>query len=69
MLFHEITMLFGICFGMSIAISNQNYKDSLIIDLVPYIIMIMLYTTFLRVYTIHLRRWRKVIIEQIFNKY
>ena len=49
-------MLFGICFGMSIAISFQNYKDSLIIDLVPYIIMIMLCTTFLRVYTIHLRR-------------
>lgn len=38
-------MLFGICFGMSIAISFQNYKDSLIIDLVPYIIMIMLCTT------------------------
>ena len=54
---HFITMLFGIALGMTICLLYQYTTKIFIFDLTPFILLIILISSILRVYTMFL--WKK----------
>ena len=54
---HFITMLFGIALGMTICLLYQYTTKIFIFDLTPIILLIVLISSILRVYTMFL--WKK----------
>jgi len=54
---HFITMMFGIALGMTICLLYQYTTKIFIFDLTPFILLIILISSILRVYTMFL--WKK----------
>ena len=54
---HFITLMFGIAFGMTICILYQHTVAIFILGLTPVIILILLISSSLRIYTMFL--WKK----------
>ena len=54
---HFITMLFGIALGMTICLLYQYTTKIFIFDLTPFILLIVIISSILRVYTMFL--WKK----------
>jgi len=54
---HFITMMFGVALGMTLCLLYQFKVEIFIDDLLPYIIIIVLVSGFMRLYTLLL--WKK----------
>ena len=54
---HFITMMFGIALGMTLCLLYQYSFKIFIFDLAPFIIFIVIFSSFLRILTIYI--WKK----------
>ena len=54
---HFITMMFGVALGMTLCLLYQFKVKIFIDDLSPYIVIIVLISSFMRIYTLFL--WKK----------
>jgi len=65
---HFITMIFGISLGMAICMLYQYTTAIFIFDLAPFVVLMVVISVCLRVYTIHI--WKKYEYDKkIFNNF